>query len=50
MRRAIAEIARGSNFTTAAHAAGFADQAHFSPDFCRTFGAPPSHSLVRVRM
>ena len=49
MRVAIGEIAKGSNFTTAAHAAGFADQAHFSHDFRRTFGAPPSHSLLRVR-
>jgi AraC-like DNA-binding protein len=50
MRRAIGEIASGSNFTTAAHAAGFADQSHFTHDFRRTFGAPPSRSLVGVRM
>lgn len=50
MRRAIAEIAGGSNFTTAAHAAGFADQAHFGHDFRRTFGAPPSWSLRDVRV
>jgi AraC-like DNA-binding protein len=49
MRRAIAEIANGSNFTSAAHAVGFADQAHFSHDFRRTFGAPPSWSLRDVR-
>lgn len=50
MRTAIAEIAAGSNFTEAAHAAGFCDQAHFNKDFRRTFGAAPSISLFRVRM
>jgi AraC-like DNA-binding protein len=49
MRQAISEIARGSNFTAAAHTAGFADQAHFANDFRRTFGAPPSRSLLGVR-
>ena len=49
MRAAIREIVRGSNFTRAAHAAGFADQAHFAHDFRRTFGAPASRSLSRVR-
>ncbi|MDZ5698757.1 AraC family transcriptional regulator [Chelativorans sp. M5D2P16] len=49
MRVAIREIANGSNFTTAAHAAGFADQAHFTNDFRRTFGAPPSVSLLGLR-
>ncbi|GLK56078.1 AraC-like DNA-binding protein [Methylopila capsulata] len=49
MRRAIAEIVTGANFTTAAHAAGFADQAHFAHDFRATFGAPASVSLTRPR-
>lgn len=49
MRRAISEIVDGSNFTSAAHAAGFADQAHFNNDFRRTFGAPPSVSLRGLR-
>jgi AraC-like DNA-binding protein len=49
MRGAIAEIVRGRTFTKAAHAAGFADQAHFGHDFRRTFGAAPSRSLGRVR-
>ncbi len=49
MREAIREIVKGSNFTTAAHAAGFADQAHFAHDFRRTFGAPASQSLSHVR-
>lgn len=49
IRVAIGEVAAGSSFTQAAHAAGFADQAHFSRDFRRTFGAPPSHSMLGVR-
>lgn len=49
MRAAIAEIVAGSSFTRAAHAAGFADQAHFAHDFRRTFGAPASRSLSNVR-
>lgn len=49
MRAAIAEIVGGRSFTAAAHAAGFADQAHFAHDFRRTFGAPASRSLSRVR-
>ena len=50
MRLAIGEIVGGANFTTAAHAAGFADQAHFAHDFRRTFGAPASRSLIGVRV
>ncbi|WP_238179900.1 helix-turn-helix domain-containing protein [Methylobacterium oxalidis] len=49
MRAAIAEIVAGSNFTAAAHAAGFADQPHFAHDFRRTFGAPASASLLHIR-
>ncbi len=49
MRRAIAAITEGANFTMAAHEAGFADQAHFAKDFRRTFGAPASRSLSNVR-
>lgn len=49
MRRAIAHVIAGANFTGAAHAAGFADQAHFANDFRRTFGAPASRSLSGVR-
>lgn len=45
LRAAIREVAGGSNFTTAAHSAGFADQAHFTRAFRRTFGAPPSRGL-----
>ncbi|HEV7706430.1 MAG TPA: helix-turn-helix domain-containing protein [Gemmatimonadaceae bacterium] len=49
MRHAIREIVHGGTFTTAAHTAGFFDQAHFAHDFRRTFGAPASRSLSRVR-
>ena len=45
LRAAIREVTEGSNLTTAAHAAGFADQAHFTREFRRTFGAPPSRGL-----
>jgi len=45
LRAAIGEIVQGSTFTHAAHAAGFADQAHFARDFRRTFGAPASRGL-----
>lgn len=50
MRVAIREIVNGSSFTRAAHAAGFADQAHFAHDFRRTFGAPASRSLTNIRL
>lgn len=49
LRGAIGEIVAGSSFTEAAHAAGFADQAHFSRTFRQTFGAPASPSLRHVR-
>ena len=49
MRVAIGKILEGSNFTSAAHAAGFADQPHFAHDFRRTFGAPASRGLLEVR-
>jgi AraC-like DNA-binding protein/quercetin dioxygenase-like cupin family protein len=50
MREAIREIVRGGSFTRGAHAAGFFDQAHFAHDFRRTFGAPASRSLSKVRV
>lgn len=49
LRAAIGEVINGSNFTHAAQAAGFYDQAHFAHDFHRTFGAPASPSLMRLR-
>lgn len=48
MRQALACIVCGDNFTVAAHAAGFCDSAHFSHDFHKTFGAPPSVTLRRL--
>lgn len=45
LRTAIRVAAGGSSLTTAAHAAGFSDQAHFTRAFRRAFGAPPSHGL-----
>ncbi len=38
LRAALREIQNHSNFTVAAHAAGYSDSAHFSHDFRRTFG------------
>ena len=49
LRHAIGEVVGGSSFTNAAHAAGFSDQAHFSNTFRRTFGAPASPSLGKLR-
>jgi AraC-like DNA-binding protein len=45
LRTAIKEASLGATLTDAAHAAGFADQAHFSRTFRSAFGAPPSHGL-----
>jgi AraC-like DNA-binding protein len=49
LRLAISEIVSGSSITYAAHAAGFADQAHFAREFRRSFGAPATPSLAYVR-
>jgi AraC-like DNA-binding protein len=47
---AIREIgANGANFTTAAHAAGYADQSHFAHHFRRLFGAAASPSMSNIR-
>lgn len=45
LRAAIREVVGGTSLTDAAHAAGFADQAHFTRAFRATFGAPPSRGL-----
>lgn len=49
MRHAIREVVAGANLTAAAHTAGYADQAHFTREFRRTFGAPPSIGIANVR-
>jgi AraC-like DNA-binding protein len=52
MRQAIQEVIKGHNFTTAAHATGFSDSAHFSHEFRKTFGAAPTvglHNLARLQ-
>lgn len=49
LRAAIKEVTQGSNLTTAAHAAGFCDQAHFARSFRNTFGAPATPSLSNIR-
>ena len=45
--RAVQAYSEGSNLTEAAHAAGFADSAHFSRTFRRTFGLPAT-TLTKV--
>lgn len=49
MLSAIREVMHGANLTTAAHAAGYSDQPHFSHEFKRIFGAPATPSLARAR-
>lgn len=46
LQQALAEVARGANLTAAAHAAGFADSAHLSRSFRRTFGVAPNILLL----
>jgi AraC family transcriptional regulator len=47
LMRALADYAGGRSLTEAAHAAGFADSAHFSRVFKRTFGLPAT-TLTRL--
>jgi AraC-like DNA-binding protein len=49
MLAAIREVSRGTSLTLAAHAAGYADQAHFAHEFRKRFGATASPSLSHVR-
>jgi len=46
---AIESVLAGSSLTEAAHAAGFADAAHFSRTFRRHFGAAPLTVLGQVQ-
>lgn len=48
--RALQAISEGHNLTTAAHAAGFADAAHFSRSFRSLLGLDPSSALARVQL
>ena len=43
---AVNGIASGTNLTSAAHDAGFADSSHFSRTFLRMFGVPASLLLM----
>lgn len=45
LQQALAEVAAGANLTEAAHRAGFADSAHLSRSFRRTFGISPRDLL-----
>lgn len=47
LARAVRYYSEGCSLTEASHSAGFADSAHFSRTFKRTFGAPAT-SLARV--
>jgi AraC-like DNA-binding protein len=49
MLTAIREVCSGASLTMAAHAAGYADQAHFAHEFRKRFGAAASPSLSHVR-
>lgn len=49
MLDAIDHVVAGASFTTAAHAAGYADQPHFAHHFRRIFGAPASPSLRQAQ-
>ena len=47
---AVATIGAGSDATTAAHQAGFADSAHFSRTMKQTFGVSPADGVLRIKM
>ncbi|MEA3002356.1 MAG: hypothetical protein QOH81_1144 [Sphingomonadales bacterium] len=49
IRRAVELYAAGASLTEAAHEAGFADSAHFSRTFRRTFGLPAAALRVNGR-
>lgn len=50
LRRAALLVQGGSDLTTAAATAGFADSAHLSRTFRSLFGLPPSEALSSVRI
>lgn len=45
----IKEVMAGGNLTSAAHLAGYYDQAHFGHHFRQTFGAAPGKSMINMR-
>lgn len=47
---AIGAISQGQDFTTAAHAGGFADSAHFSRTFKAMFGMAPSRLFAELTL
>ena len=49
IQKAVEAYARGESLTVAAHEAGFADSAHFSRTFRRTFGLPAAALRVNSR-
>ena len=49
IRKSITQIVNGSDLTTAAHAGGFSDLAHFSRTFKQNFGLSPSKLLQNSR-
>lgn len=52
LQQALANVAQGCNLTESAHAAGFADSAHLSRSFRRTFGIAPQvllHSALLLK-
>jgi len=49
LREALAVVARGESLTTAAHAAGFSDSAHFTRTFRRMLGIAPSELAGRSK-
>ncbi len=50
LNAAVTAISDGTDATTAAHRAGFSDQAHFSRTMKKTFGVSPTDSLLSIKM
>nr|WP_218179739.1 helix-turn-helix domain-containing protein [Pseudomonas gingeri] len=50
LRLALARVLAGDSLTAAAHAAGFADSAHFSRTMKKLFGVTAAHALGRIQV